>query len=244
MPWPTVHPTATFKTYRDAPNLCFSTEWTDAWKLTQRFIWWLCSNILYCPEWVLFSTGWSDGASLDSIGALYGFPGSTAILKSVSDRMIRRLHRRIPSVLLFQETFSTLTSLARPINMTPLPLLSCLCHSEDLLQLRREGECVLAIWDSLPLHWGALLSDQECSRCIHGLAECSGQVEVCGLVTLGVWRLLDSLGALGVLDELLEIVGASRKAWYTRFETHRSGDGERVLLVSTCVLVTQGGAIL
>jgi hypothetical protein len=53
--------------------------------------------------------------------------------------------------------------------------------------------------------------------------------------------LLDGLGALGVLGELLEIVGASRKAWCTRFKTHRSGDGERVLLVSTCVLVTQGG---
>jgi hypothetical protein len=30
------------------------------------------------------------------------------------------------------------------------------------------------------------LSDQEFSRCIHGLAECLGQVKVCGLVTLGV----------------------------------------------------------
>jgi hypothetical protein len=38
---------------------------------------------------------------------------------------------------------------------------------------------------------------------------------------------------LGVLGELLEIVGALRKAWCTRFETHRSGDEERVLLVST-----------
>jgi hypothetical protein len=55
---------------------------------------------------------------------------------------------------------------------------------------------------------------------------------------------LDDLGDLGVLGELLEIVGASRQAWCTRFETHRSRDGERVLLVSTCVLVTQGGAIL
>jgi hypothetical protein len=36
-------------------------------------------------------------------------------------------------------------------------------------------------------------------------------VIVCGLVTLGVLRLLDGLGALGVLRELLEIVGASRK---------------------------------
>jgi hypothetical protein len=36
-------------------------------------------------------------------------------------------------------------------------------------------------------------------------------VKVCGLVTLGVLRLLDGLGALGVLGELLEIVGGSRK---------------------------------
>jgi hypothetical protein len=67
---------------------------------------------------------------------------------------------------------------------------------------------------------------------------------VCGLVTLGVLRLLDGLGVWRVLGELLEIVGASRQACCTRFETHRSGDGERVLLVSNCVLVTQGGAIL
>jgi hypothetical protein len=33
-------------------------------------------------------------------------------------------------------------------------------------------------------------------------------------------------------------------AWCTWFENHRSGDGERVLLVSTWVLVTWGGAIL
>jgi hypothetical protein len=59
---------------------------------------------------------------------------------------------------------------------------------------------------------------------------------MCGLVThgLGVWR---------VLGELLEIVGASTSSWCTRFETHRSEDGERVLL-STWVLVTRGGTIL
>jgi hypothetical protein len=69
-------------------------------------------------------------------------------------------------------------------------------------------------------------------------------VKVCGLVTLGVWQFLDGLGALGVLGEFLEIVGVSRKAWCTRFKTHCSEDGERVLLVSTWVLVTRGGAIL
>jgi hypothetical protein len=67
---------------------------------------------------------------------------------------------------------------------------------------------------------------------------------VCRLVTLGVLWLLDGLGIWRVLGELLEIVGASRQAWCTKFEIHRSGDGEWVLLVSTCVLVTQGGEIL
>jgi hypothetical protein len=55
---------------------------------------------------------------------------------------------------------------------------------------------------------------------------------VCGLVTLGVGRLLDGLGALRVLGELLEIVGASRK-----LGVHSSRptvpEIEWVLLVST-----------
>jgi hypothetical protein len=38
--------------------------------------------------------------------------------------------------------------------------------------------------------------------------------------------------------------GSLKKAWCTQFEIHRSGDGERVLIVSTWVLVTWGGAIL
>jgi hypothetical protein len=65
-------------------------------------------------------------------------------------------------------------------------------------------------------------------------------VKVCGLITLGVWWLLDGLGALGVLGELLEIVGTSRKAWCIQVETHRSGDGEWVLLVSTCAWWLKG----
>jgi hypothetical protein len=43
------------------------------------------------------------------------------------------------------------------------------------------------------------LSDQGFQGAYHGLAECSGQVKVCGLVTLGDWRLLHGLGALGFL---------------------------------------------
>jgi hypothetical protein len=39
-------------------------------------------------------------------------------------------------------------------------------------------------------------------------------------------------------------LGATINSWCKRFDTHRSGDGEWVLLVSTSVLVTWGGAIL
>jgi hypothetical protein len=88
------------------------------------------------------------------------------------------------------------------------------------------------------------LSDQGFQGAYHGLAECSGQVKVCGFVNLGDWQLLDGLGVWRVLSELFEVVGASRKSWCTRSETHRSGDGERVLLVSTWVFMTWGGAIL
>jgi hypothetical protein len=107
-----------------------------------------------------FNTGWTDGASVQCVGALTGSLGSTAISAHVSDRMIRRFRRGnhwfIRRYYFSGNLFQRLASLARPINMTPMCLLSCLCHSEDLLQPRRGGECLLAIWDSLPLYWGAL----------------------------------------------------------------------------------------
>jgi hypothetical protein len=182
------------------------------------------------------------------VGALTESLGSTAISTRVSDRMIWRLRRGnhwfIRRYYFLGKLFQRLASLARPINMTP-----CLSWAAfAILKIycsQGEKESVFLPFGILFLFIEELfLSDEGFSRCIHGLAECSGQVKVCGFVTLGVWRLLDGLGALGVLGELLEIVGASRKAWSTRFETHRSGDGERVLLVSTWVLVTRGGAIL
>jgi hypothetical protein len=197
---------------------------------------------------VLFSTGWSDGVSVHNVGALTGSLGSTAISAPVSDRMIRRLrrgnHRFIRWYYFSGKLFQRLASLARSINMTPC-LSSVAFVILKIYCSQWEKESVFLPFGILFLFIEELfLSDQGFSRCIHGLAECSRQVKVCGLITLGVWRLLDGLGALGVLGELLKIVGASRKAWCTRFETHRSEDGEQVLLVSTWVLVTQGGAIL
>jgi hypothetical protein len=149
------------------------------------------------------------------IGALTGSLGSTAISTPVSDRMIRRLHnvdhRFIRWYYFSGKLFQQLATLARPMNMTPLRLLSYLCHSEGLQQPRREGDCVLAHlgFSSSWLRSSFLVI--KVSRCIHGLVKCLGQVKVCGLVTLGDWQLLDGLGTLGVLGELLEIVGASRK---------------------------------
>jgi hypothetical protein len=42
------------------------------------------------PKCGAFSTWWSDGASVYSVGVLSGFQGSTAILARISDWMIWR----------------------------------------------------------------------------------------------------------------------------------------------------------
>jgi hypothetical protein len=42
------------------------------------------------PKCVAFSTEWSNGVSVYSVGVLFGFQGSTTILAYISDRMIRR----------------------------------------------------------------------------------------------------------------------------------------------------------
>jgi hypothetical protein len=140
-----------------------------------------------CIDWVTWFNGyeWPDGPTL-----------------SQGD------HRFIRRYYFSGKLFQRLASIARPINMTP-------CISWAVFAILRiycsQGEKV-----SVVLPFGILflfieelfLSDQGFSRCIHGLAQCSGQVKVCRFVTLVVWRLLDGLGALGVLGELLEIVGA------------------------------------
>jgi hypothetical protein len=140
---------------------CFSTGWTDAWiedsAIHPTVIFKSCSTapsvessapddptgrrciaLVHCLGfsvqrlyWTLLVIGWSDALQGETIGSSDGTTFSG-------------------------EFFQRLATLARPINMTPLPLLSCLYHSEDPLQQRREGECVLAIWNSLPLVWGHL----------------------------------------------------------------------------------------
>jgi hypothetical protein len=89
MPWPSLHPTVAFKSNRDAPRL--STGWTDAWmEETISSSDSLIQIKQNRPKCGAFSTGWSDGASVYSVGALSGFQGSTAILARISDRMMRR----------------------------------------------------------------------------------------------------------------------------------------------------------
>jgi hypothetical protein len=214
-----VHPAVIFKSYSTAPSVKSSAP-DD---LTRR----RCIASVHCLGflvqwlyWTLWDTGWSDASQGETIGSSDGTTFS-------------------------RNLFQRLASLARPINMTPptsLELSLPFWRSIAAKERRRVCSCHLAFSSSCLTAF--FLSDQEFSKCIHGLAECSGQVKVGGLVTLRVWWLLDGLGVWRVLGELLEIVGASRQTLCTRFETHHSGDGERVLLVSTCVLVTQGGAIL
>jgi hypothetical protein len=70
---------------------CFSTGWTHAWiGILSGSSDGLIQIIQYHPECEVFSTEWSDGASVYSVDALSGFLGSTAILDAISDRMIRR----------------------------------------------------------------------------------------------------------------------------------------------------------
>jgi hypothetical protein len=108
MPRPTVHPTVAFKTYRDAPKQLLQH------RMDRRLD--IDSAVHPTVIFETYSTAPSekssapDGPSVYSVGALSGFLGSTTILGSVSDRMIRRLRRGRPSVHptvpLFQETFS------------------------------------------------------------------------------------------------------------------------------------------
>jgi hypothetical protein len=125
-----VHPTPLLELHSTAPSGCSSAPDDPTGRQCIASVHWL-GHVVQQLYWILWVTGWSDAYARGTIGSSDGTTFS-------------------------ENLFQRLAFLARPINMTPLPLLSCLCHSEDLLQPRREGECVLAIWDSLPLHWVSL----------------------------------------------------------------------------------------
>jgi hypothetical protein len=191
-PWPSVHSTVAFKFNRDAPKLLLQHRMNR--RLDGIFIGssdGVFQIIQYCPECGAFSTGWSDGASVYSVGALSGFLGSTAILGAVRHRMIRRSaggnHRFIRRYYFFRRLFQWLSSFARPINKPPCLSRAAFATLKIYCSLGEKESVFLPIGISLPLHWGVLSSWARVLRCIHGLAECSGQVKVCGLVTLGVW---------------------------------------------------------
>jgi hypothetical protein len=91
-PWPSVHPTVAFKFNRDTLKLLLQH------RMNRRLDGILSGSsdgvfqiIQYRPECGAFSTGWSDGVSVYSVGALSGFLGSTTKLGAVRHRMIRRL---------------------------------------------------------------------------------------------------------------------------------------------------------
>jgi hypothetical protein len=109
-PWPSVHPMVAFKSYRDAPRQLL--QHRRNWHLdrglsgsSDGYI----QIIQYLSECGVFSTGWSDGASVYSVGALSGFLGSIAILGVVRHRMIRRFaggdHRFIRRYYFFRKPF-------------------------------------------------------------------------------------------------------------------------------------------
>jgi hypothetical protein len=145
-PWPSVHPTIAFKFNRDAPKLM----------LQHRMNWRLegihsgssdsVSQIIqYRPERGAFSIGWSDGASVYSVGALSRFLGSTAILGAVRHRMIRRSaeghHRFIRRYYFFRGLFQRLASLARPINKPPASIELLLPFWRSIAAKKRRRVC-------------------------------------------------------------------------------------------------------
>jgi hypothetical protein len=90
MLWPVVYPTHAFKSYRDAPKHLLQHRMNQRLQIqtsgsSDAYV----QTTQYCTEWVLFSTGWSDGASVQCVDALSGLLGSTAISAPVSDHMIR-----------------------------------------------------------------------------------------------------------------------------------------------------------
>jgi hypothetical protein len=82
-----------------------------------------------------------------------------------------------PTIQPFREIFQRLASLARPLEL-PLPL--------RIYSIQGEKELVFCPFGIHLLLFGELfLSDQGFQSAYYGLAECSGQVKVCGIVTLG-----------------------------------------------------------
>jgi hypothetical protein len=126
-PWQSVHPTVAFKFNRDTPRLLLQHRMNR--RLIEDTIGssdTLIQIIQYRPKCGAFDTGWSDGASVYSVGVLSGFQGSTAILASISDRMIRRSagghHRFIDCITFSGDFFQRLALFARPINKPPASL--------------------------------------------------------------------------------------------------------------------------
>jgi hypothetical protein len=141
-----------FKSNRDAPRLLLQHRMNR--RLDGRnhhFIRRLDSNQSEPPQvWCLQHRMIRRG-----VGVLSRFQGSTTILARISDRMTQRSAGGTigssDGTTFSGDFFQRLASNARPINKPPCLSRAALCHSEDPLQPRREGECVLANWDSLPL---------------------------------------------------------------------------------------------
>jgi hypothetical protein len=99
-----------------------------------------------------------------------------------------------PMVWLFRGPFPTASLPCYAYKYHPLRLLSCLCHSEDLQQPRREGVSVLLIWDSSSSCLGNSFLVFKGFKVHIWLSWVLRSRKLCELVTLGDWWLLDGLG--------------------------------------------------
>jgi hypothetical protein len=137
---------------------CFSIGWTDAWiGILSGSSDGSIQIIQYRPECEAFSTGWSDVASVYSIGVLSGFQGSTAILARISDQMIWRSaggnHRFIRRYYFSGDFFQRLASNARPINKPPVSLELPLSFWRSIAAKERRKVCCCHLGFSSSLLW-------------------------------------------------------------------------------------------
>jgi hypothetical protein len=128
--WPAVYPTLAFKSYRDVPKLL----------LQHRMNWRFKYNpvVHLTPAFKLHSTAPSGCSSAPDGPTGCRCIASVHWLSHLVQRLFQRLwvtrwsdacaggnHRFIQRYYFSGKLFQRLVSLARPINMTPLPLLSC-----------------------------------------------------------------------------------------------------------------------
>jgi hypothetical protein len=155
-----VYPTVIFETYSTAPSEKSSapdepTPWSrGSIGLSDGYIW----NIQYCPEWEVFTTGWTDAPSVHSVGAvlsenLNGYVTWRAPDEPMPRKSIASVHPTLSFSAAFSQRLVWCLGLFIPPPLPHLRLLDCVevqrssRHLEDQIQSIQVLNC-----SSIDLH--------------------------------------------------------------------------------------------